>query len=357
MRQLIIGTYTENLPHVAGQAAGILGMAFQEGVPPAEPTLLAPVRNPSWVTATPDGRFVYAAVETTDFEGRPGGGVVALARNPDTGALTELNTRSSAGSEPCHLAVDPSGAFVLVANYGSGSIAVFPRAADGSLGELVCQVQHAGHSVNQARQTGPHVHMICFDPETGDLLTPDLGMDAVLSYRLDASGRLSELLDRRVSAAAGAGPRHLAFSPDSRWLFVVNELDSTLVALHREPTGFAVRTVRRTLPADVTGESFPSEVRVSNSGRHVFVANRGHDSISMLAFDPATGALTLVANEPTQGRQPRDLIVLPDSGNLLVANQDSDSVLDMTVDEDRGVLQGAASWAVPTPVCLRLIQE
>lgn len=355
MGQLIIGTYTETLPHVAGQAAGILGTAFQEGVVAAEPELLAPVRNPSWVTSTPDGRFVYAAVETTDFEGAPGGGLVAFARNTETGALTALNTRTSAGTEPCHLAVDPSGTYVLVANYGSGSIAVFPRGADGALGELVCHVQHAGHSVHPLRQTGPHVHMICFDPATGDLLTPDLGMDAVLTYRLERSGELVELVDRRLTAAPGAGPRHLAFSPDGSWLFVVNELDSTLVALHREETGFSVRTVASTLPADFAGESFPSEVRVSNSGRHVFVANRGHDSIAMVSFDPADGALTLVANEPTRGRQPRDFIVLPGSGNLLVANQDSDSVLEMVVDEDAGVLHGGDPWAAPTPVCLHLV--
>src|SRR4051812_24255092 len=142
---LLIGTYTERLPHVDGKAAGILQAAVENGEV-AEPEVLAEVRNPSWLTTSADGRFLYAVIETKEFDGGEGGGVAAYARDTATGQLTLLNTAPSAGTEPAHLELDPSGRFLLVANYRTGSIAVFAVAADGSLGAMVDHVQHEGSS-------------------------------------------------------------------------------------------------------------------------------------------------------------------------------------------------------------------
>lgn len=353
-QSLLIGTYTEKLPHVDGHADGILAADY-DGASLHGPTLQATVRNPSWVTATADGRHVYAVVETVDFEGQPGGGVAAYARDPASGALALLNTAPSAGTEPAHAELDPAERFVLVANYRTGSVSVFAREPDGSLGAMTGHVQHEGSSVHPIRQTGPHAHQIVFDSVTSEVLVPDLGLDAVLVYRLGDDGTLTERPDARIAAAPGAGPRHCAFHPDGQHLFLLNELDNTLVVLRRDGDRFAQASTASTLPAGFTGHNQTSAVRVTASGRSVLVSNRGHDSIAVLAFDPATETVQLRLAEPCLGREPRDFVQTPDGSHLLVGNQDSDTVALFAFDEDKPSLALASTTAVPTPVCLRFL--
>jgi 6-phosphogluconolactonase len=353
---LIIGTYTERLPHVDGKAEGILTCRFEGGtIGPVR--LLAATRNPSFVVLSADGGHLYTVNETTDFEGNPGGGVTAYARDPGTGELTLLNSRPSAGVEPAHLEVDPSGRFLLVANYRSGSIAVFALEADGSIGAMTDHVQHEGSSIHPVRQTGPHAHMILFDPVSGDVLVPDLGLDAVLVYTLSDDGKLTEHPDRRIGTAPGAGPRHLAFHPDRDHLFLVNELDNTVVTLRRDGDGFTAADVASTLPAGFSGHSQASAIRVSPSGRSVLVSNRGEDSdtIAVFGFDAGRGALELTELTPADGREPREFIFSPDGRYLIVAVQDSDALVVMEFSEGEAPLLAELSSApVPTPVCLQI---
>lgn len=353
-RSLLIGTYTEKLPHVDGKADGILTADFEDGVVGSS-RVAATVRNPSWLTTTADGQVLYSVVETVEFEGQKGGGVAAYARDPHTGILTPLNTASSAGTEPAHLELDPSGRFLLVANYRTGSVAVFVLEHDGSLGNMVDHVQHEGSSVHPVRQTGPHAHQILFDPVTGHVIVPDLGMDAVLFYTLDDSGHLRELEASRIEVTPGAGPRHLAFHPDQRHLLLLNELDNTLVVLRREGTGFTTTDLKSTLPADFKGHNQTSAVRVSASGNLVFASNRGLDSIAVFAFDADSGTAELKAVEPTRGLEPRDFIETPDGSLLLVANQDSDTIVTFAIDASVPSLTYVSTAAAPTPVCLRLV--
>ena len=165
--------------------------------------------------------------------GSPARGVTAFARDTRSGGLSLLNSRPLGGVEPAHVELDPGGRFLLVANYRSGSVAVFRLEADGSIGAMTDHVQHEGSSAHPVRQSGPHAHMIMFDPGSGDVLVPDLGVDAILFYQLSDEGKLTERPGRRIAAASGAGPRHLAFHPLGAYLLVVNELDNTLAALRR----------------------------------------------------------------------------------------------------------------------------
>jgi 6-phosphogluconolactonase len=353
-QSLVIGTYTEKLPHVDGHATGILSTTF-DGVSISKPTVEAEVRNPSWVTTTADGRFLYAVIETVEFDGKRGGGVAAYARDPKTGHLTVLNTAHSAGVEPAHLELDPTERFLLVANYRTGSISVFLREANGSLGEMVEHVQHEGSSVHAIRQTGPHAHQILFDPVTNDLLIPDLGLDAVLVYQLNDGGALVERPEARITTAPGAGPRHLAFHPDGRHLFLLNELDNTLVVLRRDGDRFVQTQVVSTLPPEFGGHNQTSAVRVSHSGNYVLASNRGFDSIAVLAFDAATSSVKLKLVEPSLGREPRDFIQTPDGRHIVVGNQDSDTVVVFAFDESTPSLKFVSQTDVPTPVCLRFV--
>lgn len=353
-QRLLIGTYTEKLPHVDGKAEGLLTADYADGAV-GKVEVAAVVRNPSWLTTTGDGQHLYAVVETVEFEGQQGGGVAAYARDADTGSLTLLNTAPSAGTEPAHLELDPSGRFLLVGNYRTGSVAVFSLTADGSLGAMVDHKQHEGSSVHPVRQTGPHAHQILFDPITGDMIVPDLGLDAVFFYALDSSGQLNELADKRIDVKPGAGPRHLAFHPDQQHLLLLNELDSTLVVLRRQGEEFVTTDVKSTLPEDFTGHNQTSEVRVSRSGKLVYASNRGLDSIAIFSFDAESGTVELQAVEPSRGLEPRDFIETPDGSFLLVANQDSDIITTFAVDEAAPSLTHVSTQAVPTPVCLRLV--
>ena len=348
--QLIVGTYTERLPHVDGQASGILGCSYSDGTV-GDPRLLAPARNPSWVTVSASGRNVYAVHETLDFDGQAAGGVTAYRRDPATGALAVLGSRSSAGLAPAHLALY-GGALVLVANYESGSVAAYAVDEQGGLGDLVGHVQHSGSSVDPDRQTGPHAHMIGVDPKTGRVLVPDLGLDAVLSYQVSEAGELSERAAERIVTRPGAGPRHLAFHPDGQHLFLLNEIDSTLMALRRDGTRFIQTDLTSTLPESCPDHSEAAAVRVSATGRYVFVSNRGFDSVAMFRLDPASGKLTLEHVEPTRGGEPRDICQTPDGQYLLVANQDTHSIVSFAIDEDEPTLRPVSATHVPSPVCL-----
>ncbi|MES1170578.1 MAG: beta-propeller fold lactonase family protein, partial [Leifsonia sp.] len=182
-RQLLIGTYTEILPHVSGRARGILQAAF-DGTTVRDARVVAEVANPSWVAATADGSRVYAVSET-----EPDGAIGAFARGAD-GAPTQLSSESAGGATPAHLAVHPSGRFLAAGTYGGGSVSVFALAGDGSLAGRTAFVQHDGSGPQAGRQDAPHVHQLSFDPETGDLVVVDLGLGDVRWYALGEDGSL-----------------------------------------------------------------------------------------------------------------------------------------------------------------------
>jgi 6-phosphogluconolactonase len=354
---LIIGTYTEQLPHVQGKADGILAASFDPASGRIGPvTALAAARNPSYLAASASGENVYAVHETLTFEDQRGGGITAYARDRRSGHLTRLNARATVGKSPCHVALDRTGRFVLTANYGvdAGSVTVYRLEPDGRLGDMTDHVEHTGSGPNPVRQATSHVHMIASDPLTGDLLVADLGSDTVFVYALDRDGRLTPKTAANLTAVPGAGPRHLAFHPDGRHLFVVNELDSTVCALRREDDHFVVTDRVPTRPAGAAGQNLACAIRVTPSGRHVLVSNRGHDSLAVLRFDPGASALSLVGVTPDVGECPRDFTLDPDGRHVIVAGQDNDQLACYEFDDDTGALRLLHSAVAPTPVCLVL---
>jgi 6-phosphogluconolactonase len=327
----------------------------------SRPELAAEIANPSFLAVHPARDFLYAVNEISDFEGKAGGSVSAFAINRQTGMLTALNRQSSVGAGPAHLSVDKAGRNVLIANYGGGSVAALPIAPDGTLNPASAFIQHTGASVNPERQKGPHAHSINLDPANRFAYVADLGLDKVLIYRFDSkNGSLVANDPPFATLEAGAGPRHLAFHPQGRFIYVINELHCTITAFRADPARGGLTTLETvsTLPQ---GESVQSgystaEVQVHPSGRFLYGSNRGHDSIAVFAIDQNSGRLTYVETQPTQGSTPRNFGIDPSGTYLLAANQRSDSVIVFRIDPQSGRLTATDTRIeVGAPVCVKFV--
>lgn len=348
---LYVGTYTD------GDSRGI----YRLHLDPAtglldEPQLVAATENPSFIALHPSGRWLYAVNELMEFEGEASGAVTAYAIAPESGDLLQLNQQSSRGGAPCYISVDASGRWVLVANYMGGNVAVYPIEEGGTLGAVAALANHTGSSVNERRQEAPHAHAVVLAPDNQHAVVADLGIDQVLTYTLDAqTGALTQsTMPLRVNA--GAGPRHVAFHPDGNHAFVINELDSTLLALRYAPDSgaFEVSDTVSTLPASFQGTSYCADVHVSPDGRFVYGSNRGHDSIVIAAFDATSGTLNVVGHESTKGKTPRNFTLDPSGNYLLAANQRSNTIFVFKRDAATGLLAATGQRVdIPSPVCLK----
>jgi 6-phosphogluconolactonase len=321
--------------------------------------LVAETTSPSFLAVHPNRRFLYAVNEVDNYEGQKGGAVSAFAIDRQTGKLTFLNEVSSRGAGPCHLALDKAGKNVLVANYGGGSVAVFPVLPSGRLGEASDFVQHAGSSVDPQRQQGPHAHSILPSPDNRFAIAADLGLDELLVYRLDPTkGSLEPDIPAFAKVSPGAGPRHFAFHPSGKFVYVNNEMGSTVTVFSYDAARGVLRMLQTlsTLPRDFSGDNTTAEVEVHPTGRFVYVSNRGHDSIAVFAVDPGKGTLTAVEYVPTQGKTPRSFEIDPTGSYLFAANMNSDSVVVFRIDAKTGRLTPTDQvLEVPSPVCVKFV--
>ena len=349
-----IGTYTR------GRSEGIYVYRMDPGSGALESVSAASgASGPSFLALHPNGRSLYAVSESDGSEEESDGAVCAFSVAPGSGELTLLNRQPSHGSSPCHVDVDQTGRYAFVANYGSGSVAMLPIQPDGSLGPACDFVQHHGSSVDLRRQKGPHAHSINVDPTNRYALVPDLGLDRVMVYRLDlVAGKLIPAEEPYVQIIPGSGPRHLAFHPNSRYVYVINEMGNTITGFTYDGErgvlgGIQMRT---TLPWGWEGTSYCADIHLSPSGAFLYGTNRGHDSIAVFAVHPGMGLLDLVAHTPTQGNFPRNFGLDPSGRFLLAANQNSDTVVTFRVDQRTGLLTPTGQVTqVPAPVCVRFL--
>lgn len=349
------GTYT------GGKSRGIyasrLDVASGQLTPPA---LVAETRSPSFLAFNPAGTHLYAVGELDDFGGKKEGAVGAWTVDPATGGLKALNQQSSGGAHPCHLTVDRTGRWVLVANYSGGNVAVLPIQPDGSLGAATCVIQHFGWSKNPQRQGEPHAHSINLDAANRFAVAADLGIDKLLVYAFDAGrGVLTPADPAFVLAEPGSGPRHFAFHPDGRQAFAINELLQTVSSFKYDAKTGELQplTTVSTLPGGVAvpGNS-TAEVAVHPNGKFVYGSNRGHDSIAVFEIGRGGRRLTLLENTPTQGKTPRNFGIDPTGRWLLAANQDSDSVVVFEIDAKTGRLRSTGRQVeVGRPVCVKFL--
>jgi 6-phosphogluconolactonase len=322
----------------------------------SDPELAVATPDPSWLALHPNGRWLLAVNELETLDGRSTGAVSSFAIDDATGRLTFLNRQYSEGASPCHLVITRDGRHALVANYHGGSVAVLPIAPDGTVWPATSVVRHQGRGPHPDRQEGPHAHSIHLDPAERFALAVDLGLDKILVYRFDgAAGTLTPHDPPHATLDPASGPRHLAFHPTGKWLYVDNELANTVTVFDYD--GDAGRLTERqtvpTLPPDFKGANTTAEIRSTPDGRFLYVSNRGHDSLAVFATDESTGTLTPRGHVSTEGRTPRHFAIDATGGYLIAANQDADSVIVFRIDRGTGVLAPTGSRAkLPRPVAI-----
>jgi len=342
---LFVGTYT------SGKSEGIYTYRMDQQTGELRRAASIRSNNPSFLTIDPTKRFLYAVNEN------PSGSVSAFAIAPKTAELTFLNQHSSEGADPCHLSVDQKRKCVLVANYTSGNVAVLPILHDGSLAKAIDVEQHQGSGPRE-QQKGPHAHCIKLDRFNRHAFATDLGTDQVFIYRFNSgSSKLEPAAEPSVTLHPGAGPRHLAWHPNGKFLYVINELDSSLTTFKYDASRGTLTAFESlsTLPRDFSGTSFCADIHVSSSGRFVYGSNRGHNSIVVFAVDPRTNRLQLVEHVSTEGKWPRNFTIDPSGQFLLVANQNTDNVVVYRIDAQTGRLTTTNQTEIPVPVCLQFL--
>lgn len=358
---VFVGTYTQT-PSGQTPGKGIYTFRFQPATGKLTPvSLAAETASPSFLAVHPNQKFLYAANEHEKDEA-PGqeNTVSAYAIEPKTGKLTFLNKVSCKGKGPAHVLTDKMGKFLLVLNYQSGSLALLPIHPDGRLGEATAFDQHHGSGPNKQRQAGPHAHGGVFSPDNRFALVAEHGIDEVMVYRFDAAtGALTANEPPFLKANPGAAPRHLAFHPNGKIVYSLNELESSVTVMNYKTDNGTLSRVQdvTTLPAAFSGSNTTAEIQVDGRGKFLYASNRGHDSIAVFAIDPVKGTLTSLEHVPTQGKTPRNFSLDPSGSFLLAANQNSDNIVLFRVTAGGRLSPlGKVIDQIPQPVCIVFVK-
>lgn len=310
-------------------------------------------KAPLFVMPDPTGQVLFVADHMQECNGVPGGAVAAYAICPDEGSMRFINRAPTHGSAPCYINVTQDGRFLAVANYSTGTVSILSRNADGGPDQLIDQIDHSPFG------KGPHAHCALLSDDERFLLCADLGVDRVFVHRFDkGTGKLALNDPPATETAAGAGPRHLAFSPDRRFVFAMTEYDNTAIAMHWDAQKGAAPLIgaKPALPADFTQVSYGSDIFVHPNGRSLYVSNRGHESIAVFAIDDATGELSRLQIEPIEGKFPRSMALDPAGKHLLVGSEQTDCIVIFDVDAETGkITRREQTVALKRPAQLRLV--
>jgi 6-phosphogluconolactonase len=348
---VLVGTYTTKT-----ESKGIYSFDFDADTGKLTPKgVAAETPDPSWVVVHPNGKYAYAANEAGKAST-----VSAFSVDRKSEKLTLLNQLPALGEDPCYLSFDKTGKYLLVANYSSGTIAVFPILADGRLGEHTALVKDQGATgPNKERQEAPHAHWIETSPDNRFVLVADLGLDEVLVYKFDAtSGTLKPNEPAFARLKAGSGPRHAVFYPRGKFVFAVSELSSTATSFAYDMKKGTLKEIgmASTLPPGFSGRNDVAEAAVHPNGKFLYVSNRGNDSIAILSIDPGNRTLVPAGGIPTGGKEPRHFAIDPSGKYLLAENQFSNNIVVFKIDAVTGGLTATGQVVeVPSPVDLTFV--
>lgn len=349
---LYIGTYTH------GASKGILLAHFNSKTGAiSTPELAFATPNPTFLAIHPTNRYIYAINEVGTWNGQPTGSVGAYKIEAG-GKLRLLNEVSSKGIGPCHVALDSKGRVALAANFGSGSIASYKIGTDGQLSEAVSFIQDTGFGPDRSRQAGPHAHSNTLSADNRYVVSCDLGTDRLNLYELDAeNAKLVPANPPFVRAVPGGGPRHFTFHPNEKFGYVCNEMLSSVTAFQWNRFRGELTEIETvsTLPKGFSGQNSTAEIRIHPLNGHLYVSNRGHNSIAVFEI-AKDGKLTLVEAAATGGKTPRNFNFDPTGRWLLAAHQDSDDIKVLAVHHKKGTLTATGNSAqCGSPVCLRFL--
>jgi 6-phosphogluconolactonase len=370
---LFVGTYTNSDSKGTG-SKGIYSYDYDEASGKLAPLgLAAETTNPSFLAVAPGNKFLYAVNELQKYQDQASGGVTAFALDRKTGKLTQLDEVASRGADPCYISFDKTGKFALVANYTGGTVAVFPLSSDGHIGEASSVQNDEGPlGPNKERQEHSHAHWIEVSARNRFAYVADLGLDRVLIYKFDPNKGVLSPAESSVGQTAtngkdffsatlapGTGPRHVAFSKDGKFMYVLGEVDST-VTVFANKSNETFESVQKVsaLPAGFSGKNDAAEIAIHPSGKFLYTSNRGDDSIAVFAIDRATGKLTSVEHVPSGGKTPRNFTIDPAGTHLLVANEETGNIVEYQINPATGKLTSEREVAkVPAPVCLVFVPK
>jgi 6-phosphogluconolactonase len=349
---LLIGTYT------GGKSEGIYVYDFNSLTGDAAYTSKIKAPNPSYLTVSPNQHYVYAAFEQGSKNG--GGKIGAYSFDKKTGELSFINQQSAGGDGTCFVSTDKTGKWVTAANYSGGSLAVLPVAAGGGLDSASTFIQHTGSGVNKDRQEKAHVHSTFFSNDGRFLLVPDLGMDEVFIYSFNpTTGKLKPAAQPYAKAVDGSGPRHVIFSPNNKYVYLIQELTGVVVAYkYSNGTMTAIQHISAAEPG-FKGFMGSADIHVSADGKFLYCSNRGDaNDITVFSINPANGMLKTIGYQPTLGKAPRNFSLDPSGNFLLVANQNSDAIIIFKRNKATGMLTDTGKKIeVGNPVCLKWISK
>ena len=344
---LFIGTYT------GPKSVGIYKASFDPKTGKiGDLSVAGKTSSPSFIALDPSRKLLFCVNEIGDFQGKKTGGVSSFKVDENKN-LSLISQSSSFGTYPCHLYLHPDGKSLLAANYGGGSFCRIQIAKDGKLSESPEGIQFQGTGPDRSRQEAPHAHSALIAPDGKTALIADLGTDKIHLYNLE--GKLAPSQPEALVLEPGSGPRHMAFHPSGKFLFVVNEMKSTVTAFRWNPSAgdFKRLLTVGTLPADFTGNNSTAEIIASADGKTVYASNRGHNSIAVFHFDPVKESLELKGHAAENINTPRNFTLHPSQKWLLVGNQGNNSIAVYKVNQDGSLTYHGLQKDIPTPVCLR----
>ncbi|MGC4104680.1 lactonase family protein [Ferruginibacter sp.] len=350
---LLVGTYTG----ANSKSEGIYVYKFNTLTGDNSLVSVTKSSNPSFLAIAPDKKTVYAVNENADSTRFiVGGNISSFSFDHAKGTLTEISKQPSGGKHPCHVTEDASGRWVFASNYSSGSIGVL-HATKGKLDTLQQVIQHTGSGPNTDRQQGPHVHSSLFTPDKKYLLVADLGTDKLTSYAFNKNKGSLQFYSEAASTP-GSGPRHFDFSPNGKFVYLIEEMSGTVVCYKLNNGKLQLQQRTSLLPKDFKGVVGAADIHVSADGRFLYCSDRGDDNnISIFSIDPASGKITNVGYQSTLGKGPRNFNFDPSGNFLLVANQYTDDIIIFKVNKKTGLLTDTGKRIhVPVPVCIKWIK-
>jgi 6-phosphogluconolactonase len=312
-------------------------------------------KSPTFLAIPPSGKVLYSVNEATTTSG----GVSSYAIEPKTGKLTLMNQESAHGRGPCHIALDQTGKLAFVSNYGAGTFTVLPIQSDGKFGAATDSIKYEGKGPNAQRQDKPHIHSATISPNNRFVYVCDLGNDKVYIYEFDkATGKVKPAATPFAAVSPGSGPRHITIHPNGKYLYLVEELTSTVATFSLDSKTGALTMIEdnvKTLPADFTGKNTSADIHTDPKGRFLYQSNRGYDALAILSI-ANDGKVSLVGQQSTEGKVPRNFMIDPKGEYAFAANQDTDNIVVYKVDSKTGKLTPTGHQIkVPAPVCLKLL--